>query len=113
MNKQIQAVSKDLGQLAEDARVLIAATVDMAGEEIGEARDRLADALELGKDNVGRVRDSAVQKARAAGAAVHEHPYQVIGLGVGVGALIGFLVTSQISSWACKRDRDSREKSNQ
>jgi ElaB/YqjD/DUF883 family membrane-anchored ribosome-binding protein len=105
MNKRIQTISQDLGQLAEDASVLIAATVDMAGAEIAEARDRLADALELGKDNVGRVRDSAMQKARVAGATVHEHPYEVIGIGIGVGALIGFFVTSR---WACKRHRDSQ-----
>jgi ElaB/YqjD/DUF883 family membrane-anchored ribosome-binding protein len=109
MKKQIQAINQDLSQLAKDAGVLIAATVDMAGAEIAEARDRLTAALELGKDNVGYVRDSAMQKARAADAAVHEHPYKVIGVGIGVGAFIGFLATSR---WACNRDRHSQEKSN-
>lgn len=104
----MQTINQDLSRLAEDAGVLIAATVDMAGAEITEARDRLADALELGKDNVGCVRDSAVQKARVADAAVHEHPYQVIGLGIGVGALVGFLFTSM---WTCKGCGDSQGKS--
>jgi ElaB/YqjD/DUF883 family membrane-anchored ribosome-binding protein len=101
MNKEIQAISHDMSQLAEDARVLIAATVDMAGEEVGEARKRLAEALELGKGNFGRVRARAVQGAKAADVAVHEHPYQIIGVGVGIGALLGYLVTRQ---WGCSRD---------
>jgi ElaB/YqjD/DUF883 family membrane-anchored ribosome-binding protein len=101
MNKEIQAVSHDMGQLAEDARVLIAATVDMAGEEVLEARKRLADALELGKGTFGRVREKAVQGAKAADEAAHEHPYEVMAIGVGIGALIGYLVAFR---WACRRD---------
>ena len=46
MNKQTQATSNDMGTLAEDARALMAATADVAGEKVGEARKRLAAALE-------------------------------------------------------------------
>ena len=45
MNKQTQAISNDMGALAEDARALMAATADVAGEKVGEARKRLAAAL--------------------------------------------------------------------
>lgn len=76
--------------------------------EIREARDHMGDVLELGKVNVGRVGDLAMQKARVVSTAVHENPYQVIGLGIGVGALIGFLASSR---WASKHDRQSQEKS--
>jgi ElaB/YqjD/DUF883 family membrane-anchored ribosome-binding protein len=93
MNKEMQAINHDMGRLAEDARVLIAATVDMAGEEIGEARKRLGEALELGKGNFGRVRDKAMQGAKAADEAMHEYPYHLLGIGVGFGALIGYLIT--------------------
>ena len=93
MNKQTQAVSNDMGQLADDARALMAATADVAGEKVGEARQRLAAALERGKEIYGRVREKAVEGAKAADVAVHEHPYQAIGIGVGVGALIGYLVS--------------------
>jgi ElaB/YqjD/DUF883 family membrane-anchored ribosome-binding protein len=93
MNKQTQATSNDLGQLAEDARALMAATSEVAGEKVSEARKRLAAALESGKEIYGRVREKAVDGVKAADEAVHEHPYQAIGIAFGVGALIGYLVS--------------------
>ena len=93
MNQQTQATSNDVGTLAEDACALMAATADEAGEKVGEARKRLAAALESGKEIYGRVRAKAVEGARAADQTVHDHPYQTIGIAFSVGALIGFLVT--------------------
>ncbi len=92
MNKQTQAISNDIDQLAEDARALMAATADVAGEKVGEARKRLAAALERGKEIYGRVREKTVEGVKAADEVVHEHPYQAIAIGVGVGAIIGYLV---------------------
>ena len=97
MNKQTQAISNDMGQLAEDARALMAATADVAGEKVSEARKRLAAALERGREIAGNVRDKAVEGAKAADEAVREHPYQAIGIALGVGALIGFLVSRRCS----------------
>ena len=42
IDKQQQTGENDLGTLAEDARALMAATADVAGEKVGEARKRLA-----------------------------------------------------------------------
>jgi len=86
-----------MGTLAEDARALMAATADVAGEKVGEARKRLAAALESAKEIAGRVRDKAVEGAKAADEAVHEHPYQAIGVAFGVGALLGYLVMRRCS----------------
>jgi ElaB/YqjD/DUF883 family membrane-anchored ribosome-binding protein len=97
MDKQTQATSSDMGTLAEDARALMAATADVAGEKVGEARKRLAAALESGKKIFGRVRDKAVEGAKATDEAVHEHPYQAIGIAFGVGALIGYFVARRCS----------------
>lgn len=97
MNKHTQAVSSDMSTLAEDARALIAATADVAGEKVGEARKRLAATLENGKEIYGRVRDKAVEGAKVADQAVHEHPYESIGIALGVGALIGCLVARRCS----------------
>ena len=97
MNKQTQAISNDMGQLAEDARALMAATADVAGEKVKEARDRLAAALARGKEICGRARDKALEGAKAADEAVHEHPYQAIAIGVGVGAILGFLIARRCS----------------
>ena len=92
MDKQTQATSSDTGTLAESARALMAATADVAGEKVGEARKRLAAALERGKEIYGRVREKAVEGVETTDKVVHEHPYQAIGIAIGVGALIGFVL---------------------
>ena len=92
MNEQTQAIRNDMGQLASDAQALMAATADVAGEKVGEARKRLAEALERGKEIYGCVREKAVEGAKATDEAVRSHPYQAIAIGVGVGALLGFLL---------------------
>ncbi len=86
-----------MGTLAEDARALMAATADVAGEKVSEARKRLAAALESGKQIFGRVKDKAVEGAKATDEAVHEHPYQAIGIAFGVGALIGYFAARRCS----------------
>jgi ElaB/YqjD/DUF883 family membrane-anchored ribosome-binding protein len=95
MNKQMHSVSNDVDTLAEDARALMAATADVAGDKVAEARKRLTDALERGRKIYGRVREQAVEGARAADEAVHEHPYQAMAIGLGVGALVGYVVARQ------------------
>ena len=101
MNKQLNPLTNDVDTLAEDARALMAATADVAGEKVGEARNRLTAALEGGKEIYGRVRRQTVEGARATDEAVHEHPYRAIAIGVGVGALVGYLVASR-----CTRNCD-------
>lgn len=86
-----------MGTLVEDARALVAATADVAGEKVSEARKRLAAALDSGKEMYGRVKEKAVEGAQAADEAVHEHPYQAIGIAFGVGAIIGCLVGCRCS----------------
>jgi len=97
MNKQSQATENDLGTLAEDARALMAATADVAGEKVGEARKRLAAALESGKQIYGRVREKAIDGAKAADQTVRENPYQAIAIALGVGAVIGYLAARRCS----------------
>ena len=97
MDKQTHATSSDMGTLAEDARALMSATADVAGEKVSEARKRLAAALERGKEIYGRVRVKAVEGAKAADEAVHEHPYQAIAIGVGVGAILGYIFARRCS----------------
>jgi ElaB/YqjD/DUF883 family membrane-anchored ribosome-binding protein len=92
MKQETQAITEDMEKLAEDARALMNATADVAGDKIGEARKRLASALERSKEIYGQVRDKAVQGAKAADVVVREHPYQAIAIGVGVGALLGYLL---------------------
>jgi ElaB/YqjD/DUF883 family membrane-anchored ribosome-binding protein len=97
MNKETSATSNDIDSLAEDARELMTATADVAGEKVSAARKRLAAALERAREIAGRVREKAVEGAKATDKAVHEHPYQAIAIGVGVGAILGYLIARRCS----------------
>lgn len=101
MNKYTRAISDDFGQLAQDARALMEATVDVAGDKVVEARGRLAAALEHGRKMTGDVRDRAVEGAKVADKVVRDNPYQAIGASLGVGFAIGFLIARL---YYCNRD---------
>ena len=97
MNRQTAAIGNDINQLADEARALMAATTDVAVEKVAEARKRVAMALENGKEIYGCVREQAVAGAKAADQAVHEYPYHAIAIGVGVGAVVGYLLSCRCS----------------
>src|SRR5476649_1400334 len=99
MSKHTPAASHDIGSLAEDARALMAATADVAGEKVGEARNRLTAALERAKEIAGNVRDKAVAGAKVTDQTIRENPYQAIAISVGVGAILGYILARR-----CSRD---------
>jgi ElaB/YqjD/DUF883 family membrane-anchored ribosome-binding protein len=101
MKQETQSTSNETETLADDARALLAATADVAGEKVSAARKRLAAALESAKAIAANVREKAVAGAKATDEAVREHPYQAIAIGVGVGVLIGYLLGRR-----CARDDD-------
>jgi len=95
LNKPTQVIENDLDQLAHDTGTLLAATADMAGEQIGEARKRLASMLGRSREICDRVRDRASQSTKAADCAVHRNLYQTIAVGVGAGIVLGFLLATR------------------
>jgi ElaB/YqjD/DUF883 family membrane-anchored ribosome-binding protein len=97
MNKQNESTGSNMNALAEDARALMAATADVAGEKVSEARKRLAAALERGREIAGDVRDKAVKGAKVVDQKVRENPYQSVAIGVGVGLLIGYFAARRCS----------------
>jgi ElaB/YqjD/DUF883 family membrane-anchored ribosome-binding protein len=97
MDKHKHATKNDLGTLAEDARALMVATADVAGEKVEQARERLAAALESAKEMAGDVRDKAMEGAKATDKAVRENPYKAIAIGAIAGVLVGFLVGRRTS----------------
>ena len=101
MHKQTKTLRDDVGTLTEDARALLDATAEVAGEKVGEARKRLAAALERGQEMCGRVREKAADGAKAADEVVRKHPYQAMGVALAVGGLIGYVMAHRRS-----RNRD-------
>lgn len=97
MDKTHHSTNEDMNTLAEDARALMEATADVAGEKVGEARKRLAAALDSGKKILINVKEKVVEGAKVTDEAVHAHPYQAIAVALGVGVLIGYLVAHRRS----------------
>jgi ElaB/YqjD/DUF883 family membrane-anchored ribosome-binding protein len=79
--------------LLEDAQELLTATAHVAEEKVVEARKRLTAAMEKGKETFNNVQEKAVAGAKATDQIIRSHPYQSIGVALGVGALIGFLLS--------------------
>jgi ElaB/YqjD/DUF883 family membrane-anchored ribosome-binding protein len=97
MSKHRKEAVNDMGTLAEDARALLAATSEVAGEKVSEARNRLSAALERGKEMYGDAKDKVVSSAKAGDKFVRGNPYAAVGIAVGVGALIGYLLSRRKS----------------
>ena len=77
----------------EDAQALLSATAHVAEEKVVEARKRLTAAMERGKETLNNIQGKAVASAKAADQVIRDHPYQSIGVALGVGALLGFLLS--------------------
>lgn len=93
MYRQTKEIRNDLGTLAEDVHALLHATADTAEEKVIEARKRLLAMLDNGKDAFSRLQEKTVEGAKMADKAVRNHPYHSIGIALGIGALIGLLLT--------------------
>lgn len=74
------------------ARDLITATADLTGAKVDEARQRLNDALDQGKEKYSEVRDQALSSVRVADDFICDNPYAAVGIGVAVGVVVGFLL---------------------
>jgi ElaB/YqjD/DUF883 family membrane-anchored ribosome-binding protein len=61
--------------------------------EKGELRVKLENVIEKAKETCERLQDRTAAAAKATDKTIREHPYQAIGIALGVGVLIGLLVS--------------------
>lgn len=87
----------DFQVLVEDAQTLLTATADVAGEKVADARKRLSAAVERGRETWNHVQDQAIEGAKAADKVIRSNPYRSIGVALGVGAVVGYIVASRRS----------------
>jgi ElaB/YqjD/DUF883 family membrane-anchored ribosome-binding protein len=91
MKEHTQAIYDDMEQLAEDARGLFVATADIAGDAVTDARKKLGEALERGKQMARNIENDAVSNTRCTMNYLSDHRYQAIVIGLSIGAIIGCL----------------------
>jgi len=94
MNTEVRTeqIVKDLKTVARDAEELAAATAGEVSEKVRDARARLAQAITSAKHTCQRWEEKAVVGAKAANKVVHEHPYRVAGVALGLGVLVGVII---------------------
>lgn len=92
MSKPRHKAARDVHDITRQAQELLAVTADVTEEKIAEARKRLNEALEQGREVYDDVREGAMEGVKAADEFIRENPYAALGIGVGVGVLIGFLL---------------------
>lgn len=94
--EQKDKLMADLRVVIADAEALLKMTADEVGEGAAGLRERLQQRMSDAKHSLLTLQASATEKARAAGHAaddyVHEHPWQSVAIGAGVGLLVGLLI---------------------
>jgi ElaB/YqjD/DUF883 family membrane-anchored ribosome-binding protein len=78
--------------LSKHARALVTATQHIAEDKVADARGKLNDLMEAAKDRWETIHDGAVDSAKQADEYIREKPYRTLAIGVGIGALLGFLL---------------------
>ena len=93
MENRTQNMGTERGTIVGDGKALLEATADLAEQKAGEARKRLTAAMESSKEIYDRVCEQAVEGAKVADQAIRKNTYQAIGIALGAGALLGYLVS--------------------
>ena len=81
----------DLKDVVQDAQDILRDKAEGATETARAARERLLSAIETAKACCENLEAKAVAGAKATDKAVRGHPYQAIGVALGVGVLVGYL----------------------
>lgn len=93
----IAGVSREFHSFYEDVEGLTQSVASLTGEELAAAKARLIARIEAAGEYFEGLGKSAAQQAHksvdAGEAYVHAQPWKMIGLGVSVGLLLGFMLT--------------------
>ncbi len=101
MSEQMTAAHKeklvsDLKVVIADTEELLRATTDVAGEKMGELRERLGVRLRDAKDRVVDLEHAMIDKTKAAARAtddfVHDQPWKAVGVAAALGLALGVLI---------------------
>lgn len=87
------ALRHDAYTLADDAQALLEATRETVDEKVQAARERLSETIEHSREIYSDLQQQMVKRARKADQTIHEHPYQTALVAMGVGAMLGFILS--------------------
>jgi ElaB/YqjD/DUF883 family membrane-anchored ribosome-binding protein len=91
-----EQILSDLETLTHDAEELLKATATDMSDKATEARNRVSTALDRAKNAGVQLREQAISSAKAAtkkaDTLIRDHPYESIGIALGIGLLLGVVV---------------------
>ncbi|HLP77775.1 MAG TPA: DUF883 family protein [Candidatus Paceibacterota bacterium] len=82
----------DLKTVTRDAEDLLKTVSGERGNGSREIRMRLSAAIESAKETYHRLEEKAVAGAKATDKVIRTHPYESLGVALGVGVLLGYLI---------------------
>ena len=88
----METVIADVRTLSRDAGAMLRDRTSVAGEKMAEMRDRLSDALKSAKAKYHQLEEKAAAGAKATDRTIRAHPYESIGIALGAGVLLGWLM---------------------
>jgi ElaB/YqjD/DUF883 family membrane-anchored ribosome-binding protein len=91
-----ERILEDLRILIADAEMLLNATVGEVSEKASEARERLKAALARARITLTELQQKGLASVQAAAnkadVTIRDHPYESVGIALGVGFLIGLVL---------------------
>jgi ElaB/YqjD/DUF883 family membrane-anchored ribosome-binding protein len=78
--------------MAEAEAMITGPLAEEAGNKLNSIKERLENAKESVADAYTRARKNVVAGARYTDEAIREHPYQSLGIALGVGVLLGVII---------------------
>ncbi len=86
----------DMKVVVSDAEEILRATDGVAGEKVGELRERIIDRLRDAKVRIADAEEMLVDRTKAAARAtddyVNDNPWRAVGIAAGIGLLVGIII---------------------
>ena len=91
-----QKLVSDMKVVVADAEEILRATAGVAGEKMGDLRERFGERLRDARIRLADAEAALVDRTKAAARAtddyVHENPWRAVGLAAAVGLLLGVII---------------------
>ncbi len=86
----------DMKVVVSDAEEILRATAGVAGEKVGELRERIIDRLRDAKVRIADAEEMLVDRTKAAARAtddyVNDNPWRAVVIAAGIGLLVGIII---------------------
>ena len=91
-----QKLVSDMKVVVADAEEILRATAGVAGDKMGDLRERFGERIRDAKLRLADAEAALVDRTKAAARAtddyVHENPWRAVGVAAGIGLLLGVII---------------------